>query len=151
MNSHTRNIAAQIPDATGVVCPGRPIEHLDPSVVRGYSNVVLMAGSNNISSTDSVNLISQKFIDLIKRIKIINKNCKLFIQELFPRHDITRENKIRFVNEKLKNTCSKMNVTLIPAPYLEKDEDYAGKGLHLNYNGKSKLASSIAAHISNFL
>ena len=150
-DSHVRHIAEKLQDTIGVVCPGRPIEQLNVTTVNNSKNVVLMAGSNNISSKDSVQEINQKFTDIITRIKRVNKNCRLFIQEIFPRHDINRERKIRFVNETLRKTCNRFNVSIIPAPKLCYDDDYTVKGLHLNYTGKMKIAQSIESAINNFL
>ena len=125
---------------------GTTIESLDVSVTKGHRNVVLLAGSNNISSRDSPYAIGQKFKDAIKRIKSNNPDCRLFFQEIFPRYDIQRSNKIKAANSYLKSLCNQLEVTMMPCPDLD-EEDYSMDGLHLNYWGKQKLRNSITAHL----
>ena len=133
-------------DATGSVNPSRPIKHLDTTIVRNHEQVVLIAGSNNISSKDSVQEIDDQYQRIIKQIKTVNPTCKLYIQELFPRHDMLRTKKISLVNSNLKQTCELMKVKMIPAPEFHRD-DYTTKGLHLNEGGKAKLARSIMSYL----
>ena len=68
-DSHSRSLAERMTDTTSVVNPGRQIQHIDTSVVKDHKQVVLIIGSNNIGSTDSIKDIDQKFTKLIKDIQ----------------------------------------------------------------------------------
>ena len=145
-DSHSRHLAEKMKNTIASVNPSRGIEQMDTSIVKNHKRVVLIAGSNNISRTDSVNVIDRKFSNIIQNIKSVNPGCKLFVQAIFPRHDINRSRKINHVNNQLKTTCDLLEATLMPAPTFSR-EDYTSGGLHLNEDGKTKLAKAISAHL----
>ena len=133
-------------NTVAIVNPGRPVEHFDTSVARGHKQVVLIAGSNNISSTDGISCIDRKISNTILNIKTVNPECKVFVQSILPRFDIHRSKKIFHVNQQLKTTCDQHKAVLIPAPRLNR-EDFTSHGLHLNNSGKIKLARSISNYL----
>ena len=148
-DSHARFLAEKMKDTIGIVNPKRGIEHLDTSVVKHHEKIVLIAGSNNISSKDSINEIDKKFSNIIENIKSVNPTCNIFIQSILPRHDMVRSKKITIVNQLLKSTCDLHKVNLMPTPLLNR-EDFTQHGLHLNDTGKSKFAKAISDYIDDY-
>ena len=152
-DSHTRNLVkgkqCSIPDAIAVVNPRRKVEDLDLSVVSGHKNVVLIAGSNNIGSKERGSIIAGKLEGAINCIQERNPHCRLFVQEILPRHgechDITMERNTQLANTGIRRICERKGVQVLSNSHYHR-EDFTRHGLHLNSKGKCKLAEIIKRH-----
>ena len=153
-DSHARGIASELNSiasvnyCTGVVYGGRRIEHFDLSTTRRYNKVILMAGSNNISTGDSFGNIHKKLTTAIQNINNLNPGCSVFLHEIYPRCDLQCNEEIRALNSRLRHTCKEMGVHFIKCPRLGYS-DFTKGGLHLNNLGKSKICKSISRQLNS--
>lgn len=104
-----------------------------------------MTGTNDIDNMDNVT-------NVLEPLKHINHACKIIVIEIPPRYDMDSKNEIiKETNQKLaemfKNT-TRIKVLGLNVDNLEK-KCFIRDGIHMNLQGKEKLAKMIAEEIAS--
>ena len=112
-------------------------------------HVVVMAGTNNLESDDSSDILEQyeKLLDNARKVK----HRQVTVVGIVKRYDLRSsfESKRIVVNMRLKEMCRKKNIA-----FLEFDPERSQMGkdlLHLNEEGQTELAIKIFGHCLPFL
>lgn len=107
--------------------------------------IIIIGGTNNIEPAASKpHLKTALNLATLKQL-----NCKVLLFEIFPRYDGSNCDKlIKDLNLHMKEQLQGTHCTLIRSSSLFSRNDFTQHGLHLNINGKCKLADFIAEKIS---
>lgn len=145
------------------------IHSLNPAWCAGYSNAVVMVGTNclkksSVSCKEDVHRLGEKLLDKLKRMKQVNPRIKIFLCPVLPSRD-------EQLNLKILDFIAYIKQTLIPnnnyVIYVEGFNDFvdefrffladkfsrqrnkhgAPDVLHLNHDGKRRLARLIKRSI----
>ena len=104
--------------------------------------LVISVGSNNLSG-DSMEVLRQKFCNLLKTAKEVCKEAKIVLNSIPQRKDVD-ERWTEEVNEMLGD-ISKAYETVLVKPIIYVQNNYSKDGIHLNGLGAFKMSEAINA------
>ena len=116
------------------------LDHIKPSLRKAPEQIIIHAGTNDISNNTN-------YLKNIKKIvKLVKENCKdtkLSFSSVICRTDVKDiADTINTTNSHLQNYCKQQNVEFIDNGNI-KESDLNPKGLHLHERGSSKLAKNL--------
>ena len=116
------------------------LDHIKPSLRKAPEQIIIHAGTNDISNNTS-------YLKNVKKIvKLVKENCKdtkLSFSSVICRSDVKDiADTINTTNSHLQNYCKQQNVGFIDNGNIKKS-DLNPKGLHLHERSSSKLAKNL--------
>lgn len=124
------------------------------------TKVFILIGTNDINTHSGKKQLINNIEKMIKRIKKHRKQCKIYVQSIYPvnKEDNQKENEIenkdiKDVNKKIRKICKKHNVTYINVYKYLIDEggyldlQYTKDGLHLNDLGYLKVTKVLTPYV----
>ena len=116
------------------------LDHIKPSLRKAPEQIIIRAGTNDISNNTN-------YLKNVKKIvKLVKENCKdtkLSFSSVICRSDVEDlTDTINTINSHLQNCCKQQNVGFIGNGNIKKS-DLNPKGLHLHECGSSKLAKNL--------
>ena len=131
------------------------LERLDEVIEGKPAKVFILIGINDISRNIPDSLIVANHRKIVERIKKGSPKTKIFLQTLLPvnntftqfKNHYNKDERIQFVNEKLKETARDFGVVLIDLhPHFQDAEgrlkkEFTQDGLHLNAAGYKAWAA----------
>ena len=116
------------------------LDHIKPSLRKAPEQIIIHAGTNDISNSTNYLKNVKKIVKLVKETC---KNIKLNFFSVICRTDIKDiTDTINTTNSPLENYCKQQNVGFINNGNIKKS-DLNSKGLHRHERGSSKLAKNL--------
>ena len=120
------------------------LDHIKPSLRREPDQIILHAGTNDISN--DINYL-KNVKKIVKMVRETSKNTKLCFSSIICRKDVKKiDEKIETMNAHLRNYCKQHDLGFIDNDNIKKS-DLNPKGLHLQERGSSKLAKNLLEFI----
>ena len=146
------HLSARGLDATSITCPGRRAEQITP-YVKDMTNeddeyIVCGGGTNNIATDQAIDAIIN-IGNHIDSVRATRPKSHIILPQILQRYDskkrVAQNEVANRVNMFLKHRASKdKNMSYLPLTVTRED---LYDGLHMDYCGKDKVASSIASLI----
>ena len=112
------------------------LDHIKPSLRKAQEQIIIHAGTNDISNNTNYLKNVKKIVKLVKETC---KDTKLSFSSVICRSDVKDiADTINTTNSHLQNYCKQQNVGFIDSGNIKKS-DLNPKGLHLHERGSSKL------------
>ena len=116
------------------------LDHIKPSLRKAPEQIIIHAGTNDISNSTNYLKNVKKIVKLVKETC---KDTKLSFSSVICRTDIRDiTDTINTTNSHLENYCKQQNIGFINNGNIKKS-DLNSKGLHLHERGSSKLAKNL--------
>lgn len=120
------------------------------------TDVILLIGINQVHS-DEVEHIVDDTIDIITKIKEHDENIEIYVESIYPVNTVMEgslakgkdNNKVKIINEKMKQYCEENNIAYIDVynDLLDENgnlkEEYTEDGLHVNSEAYKIITSKI--------
>ena len=110
--------------------------HMIPNIEKKPDQVILHCGTNDLSSDDSADAITDNIISVAQSIK--KKGIPVTISCIIPRNDRFNK-KASIVNNSLRKHCLNLHIDVIEHENIEPTLHTNKRGLHLNNKGISQL------------
>ena len=111
--------------------------YIEPTLDKGPETVVIHAGTNDLKSADTANVIAKRVIRLASRC--LDRGSKVLVSGLINRDDQPNlQGKMEYVTELLEASCQSRNIGFIDNSNISLNNLNSSK-LHLNSSGDKKI------------
>lgn len=124
--------------------------NLQTSHLMPHDFLVLISGTNDIKANENGTVEIPDNLEQLENLISHKGHVNISIMSTPRRYDQELLNShIDKYNDEVKELCRKNNITFIDVNSQLKKEDFTNHGLHLNSNGKNKIADIILKHTTN--
>ena len=109
---------------------------------------LLICAGSNLIPYENPDTISERMVDMIREIRYLLPNTKLYVQSILPKVKDEFNAGILKINKRLYNSQGNLNFTLLPnkkffdSEWKTNFDLFSKDKIHLNFKGVGKLAST---------